>query len=323
MGKQMEGDNQRRRALARRARQSGRRASEADATLGASKQPSHQPDKRRSGPRPAGAHKPVPGRPMEPSAGRPASPTPVTTRPARPPGSRVETIGYRTLVDEISRRTGVEFTDARSVAEATVAVLARALAEGDRERLLDALPAELSEDIRIETVDRQRDVAGFVAEVARLSRRTTERARYQAQATLTALADAHAGLLDSIDLPVALRELVGPLPTGGDLVGPSSGTAELAAEDLATALARLPYWSVEDGVLCRTIELPPANLDRVLDRLSRLKPELGRGPSIGRPTPDTAVLTVRTGRAEGVTGLDVDLAHRVDDAVEDAGAGLS
>jgi hypothetical protein len=62
MGKQMEGDNRRRRALARRARGAGRRASQTDASLGSSKQYEHLPEKRRDGPPEAGGHKPVPGR---------------------------------------------------------------------------------------------------------------------------------------------------------------------------------------------------------------------------------------------------------------------
>ncbi|MFD0822505.1 hypothetical protein ACFQ0D_30260, partial [Micromonospora zhanjiangensis] len=44
-GKQMEGDNQRRRALARQARQRGDRASRSGATLGSAKQVEHRSEK--------------------------------------------------------------------------------------------------------------------------------------------------------------------------------------------------------------------------------------------------------------------------------------
>lgn len=60
-GKQMEGDNQRRRALGRQSRQRGRQPSETKVTLGASKQVEHRDDKRRNGPPAAGGRKPVPG----------------------------------------------------------------------------------------------------------------------------------------------------------------------------------------------------------------------------------------------------------------------
>ena len=46
---------------------------------------------------------------------------------------------------------------------------------------------------------------------------------------------------------------------------------------------------------------------------------LGR---IGRPEEGTATLVVRTNRVDAVTALDVELAHRVDAAIEEAGAGL-
>ncbi|MEV1146630.1 hypothetical protein AB0I76_23655, partial [Micromonospora sp. NPDC049799] len=54
MRKQMEGDNQRRRALAREARERGMQASETGASLSASKQLTHLDKGRRIGPAPAG-----------------------------------------------------------------------------------------------------------------------------------------------------------------------------------------------------------------------------------------------------------------------------
>ncbi|MGW4502979.1 DUF2267 domain-containing protein, partial [Micromonospora sp. NPDC004336] len=54
MRKQMEGDNQRRRALARQARERGMQASETGASLSAGKQLTHLDRGRRAGPPPAG-----------------------------------------------------------------------------------------------------------------------------------------------------------------------------------------------------------------------------------------------------------------------------
>jgi hypothetical protein len=71
------------------------------------------------------------------------------------------------------------------------------------------------------------------------------------------------------------------------------------------------------------VALPPDNLDRVLARLDRLRQDNGRGPSIGRPGGTAAVLTVRTSQADGVTALDVDLAHQIDDAIDEVGAGMA
>ncbi|TWH69565.1 hypothetical protein JD77_04575 [Micromonospora olivasterospora] len=59
MRKQMEGDNQRRRALARQARERGLRASETGASLSATKQLAHLDRGKRAGPRrPDGTSRP-------------------------------------------------------------------------------------------------------------------------------------------------------------------------------------------------------------------------------------------------------------------------
>jgi|GEM_PF-3123105 Pterin-4a-carbinolamine dehydratase len=322
MGRQMEGDNQRRRALARQARRRGRRPSEVGATLGADKQIESLDKGRRDGPQPIGSRKPNTER------GGPGTPPPATAERPMPlpdgsaPGA-TGVITYRELVSDVGRRAGVDFARARAAAEATVTVLARALDVADRQRLLDAVPGQLCDGEALETGARRRDLAGFLSEVARLTHGTPEQARYQAQATLGALAARDRGLIESLDLPEDLRDLLGPPSTGGGLVDPSGATAALTEDELREALAGLPYWSGDGDRLTRTIELPAENLDRVLGRLARLRPETGRGPSVGRPSPTTAVITVRTRGLGGVSALDVELAHDIDDAIEEAAAGLA
>ncbi|MGC4896832.1 4a-hydroxytetrahydrobiopterin dehydratase [Micromonospora sp. DT31] len=320
MRKQMEGDNQRRRALARQARDRGMRPSQVDASLGASKQVTSLDRHARSGPQPAGRHKP------DSSRGGPAPPpVAVAERPRPLPDARprAATLGFRDLVDDVSRRVGVGFSEARVAAEATVLSLAWALDEAERERLLDAVPLTLHDVVPVDGMERRQDLPGFLAQVGRHSRLTPERARYRAEATFAALAAADAELVGSLHVPDGLRDLLGPTDVGGGLVGVSSATAPLTDAELRDALAALPYWSSDRRSLIRTIELPGGNLDRVLDRLDQLKTEVGRAPQIGRPDPDNAVLTVRTQQAQGVTAADVDLAHRVDAAVDEAGAGMA
>jgi hypothetical protein len=321
MRKQMEGDNQRRRALARQAREQGRQPSAAGTSLSASKQLTSLDRGRRSGPPPAGRHKP------DPSRGGPAPPaTAVATanRPRPEPGpGEVTPMGYRELVDEVSRRAGVDFRTAKVGAEATVLALAWALDEGERARLLEAVPVKLHDVVPVDGIERHRDLPGFLAEVGRISGRSPEQARYQAEATLAALAAHDGDLVGSLHVPDGLRDLLGPAEVGGGLVGPSSATAPLSEAELRAALDDLPYWSSDRRSLVRTIELPPDNLDRVLDRLDLLRAQTGRGPQIGRPDPDNAVLTVRSQQVDAVTAADVDLAHRVDDAIDEAGAGMA
>ncbi|MEU2615435.1 DUF2267 domain-containing protein [Micromonospora sp. NPDC007271] len=323
MRKQMEGDNQRRRALAREARERGRRPSQTGASLSASKQITSLDQRERSGPPPAGRHKPdtTRGGPAPPPAGVPERPRP---RPDEAPGAgRVTTLGYRDLVEDVSRRAGVDFSTAKVAAEATVLALACALDEAARRRLLEAVPLKLHDVVPVEGVGRHRDLPGFLAEVGRRSRLTPEQARYQAEATLAALADADGELVESLHVPDGLRDLLAPPSPGGGLVGPKSATAPLDEQELRDVLARLPYWSSDRQSLVRTIELPAGNLDRVLDRLDQLRAETGRAPQIGRPDPDSAVITVQTQQVDGVTALDVDLARRIDDAIDEAGAGIN
>ncbi|MFC4147836.1 4a-hydroxytetrahydrobiopterin dehydratase [Micromonospora mangrovi] len=321
MRKQMEGDNQRRRALAREARERGRQPSETGASLSASKQITSLDRGRRTGPPPAGRHKPdtTRGGPAPPPAGTPERP-----RPQPQPGNpRVATLGYRDLVDDVGRRAGVDFSTAKVGAEATVLTLAWALDEAARQRLLEAVPVKLHDVVPVDGIERHDELPGFLAEVARLSGRSPEQARYQAEATLAALADADGDLVESLRVPDGLRELLAAPEPGGGLVGPASATAPLTDRELREALARLPYWSSDRRSLVRTIELPAGNLDRVLDRLDLLRVDLGRGPQLGRPEPDSAVLTVRTGQVDGVTALDVDLARRIDAVIDEAGAGMA
>ncbi|WNM39660.1 DUF2267 domain-containing protein [Micromonospora halotolerans] len=322
MRKQMEGDNQRRRALARDARGRGRLPSQTGASLSASKQITSLDRGERSGPPPAGRRKP------DTTRGGPAPPpAAVAERPRPLPDERpapVTTLGYRDLVGDVSRRAGVDFATAKVAAEATVLALARALDETERERLLEAVPVKLHDVVPVDGLARRHDLPGFLAEVGRRSRLTPEQARYQAQATLAALADADGELVESLRVPDGLQDLLPPPPAvGGGLVGATSATAPLDEAELRDALGRLPYWSSDRQSLVRTIELPNGNLDRVLDRLDQLRGETGRGPQIGRPGPDSAVLTVRSQQVDGVTAADVDLARRVDDAIDEAGAGMN
>ncbi|MFG1778017.1 DUF2267 domain-containing protein [Micromonospora sp. NPDC049048] len=323
MRKQMEGDNQRRRALARQARERGMQASETGASLSASKQITHLDQGKRAGPPPAGRHKPdsTRGGPAPPPAGVPEAGRPL---PKRAPGAPDGTpMGYHALVDDVVRRTGADFRSAKVGVESTVLVLAFALDEAERRRLLAAVPAKLHDVVPVDGIRRHRELPGFLAEVGRISGRTPEQARYQAEATVAALADHDGDLIESLHVPDGLRDLLQPPPVGGGVVGAVSATPPLSDADLREALGDLPYWSGDGDALTRTVQLPADNLDRVLDRIDRLRQETGRSPRISRPDPGSAVLTVRSRQAGAVTAMDVDLAHAVDDAIDEAGAGMA
>lgn len=324
MRKQMEGDNQRRRTLARQARERGRRPSESDDTLSASKQLTHLDRNKRHGPPPSGSHKPdtTRGGPAPPQAGRPEVSRPMAEQgqgTAVPAG----TVGYRDLVAKVSQRTGLDFDEARHAAAATVMALASVLEESDRERLLNAVPATLHDGTPLESVRHRTDLGGFLDEVARLSNDTPEQAAYSAAATLTVLSEQNPDLVDSLEFPDELHGLLPPPEPGGGVVGTAGHTAPLDAEAVREALTGLPYWSGDTRSLSRTVVLPAENLRRVLDRLDLLESQTGRRPHIARKDSSIAVITVATRQVDAVTALDVALAHRVDEAIEEVAAGIA
>ncbi|MEV4708765.1 4a-hydroxytetrahydrobiopterin dehydratase [Actinoplanes sp. NPDC049316] len=217
----------------------------------------------------------------------------------------------------------VDFDTARQAGRATVSVLARMVDEADRERLLDAVPAELTEGQDLSAPVGRRDAIGFITEVAGLLHCPPEQGRMRAQAFLGAIAAQDRDVLDTLHLPDEVAELVQRPQPGGGLVGPDGHTAGLDEEELRTALQRLPDWTGDPRALTRTLVLPPDQLERVLLRLDRLKQELGRGPRISRTDEQTAEFVVRTTNAGAVTALDVDLAFRVDEAITQADAGMA
>jgi hypothetical protein len=213
-------------------------------------------------------------------------------------------IRYRDLVAEIARRGGLEFDQARVAAEATIVALARGLAPAQRDAFLEPLPAELYDEDLIRGYERPLTLEAFLATFVDLAAVYREHARLQAQAVLSTLAR-YVGLPP---LPSELQELAQPPPVGGGVTGPRGGTAPLSDAEVHDALTRLPRWSGDRRALLRTIELPPDSLDRTLEHLETMR----RRPHIGRQTPTTATLIVRTKNVDAVTALDVDLAHQID-----------
>ena len=328
MAKEMEGDNRKRRALARAARQRGHSASETHVSLGSSKQRRHAEHAERAeqdGPPPEGAHKPGPQAPRPEEA-----PEPGPDWPHRPPptGDTAADQGalrlrYRELVTSAAEQAGVDFDTARDAGRATVSVLARALGQADRRRLLEAVPAELTEGLDLTTPIPRTDTIGFIREVGGLLHDPPEQCRLRAQAILAAIAEQDPEFLGSLSLPAGLVELTRPPRPGGGLVGPHGHTAGLDEEEVRAALRRLPDWTGDPQALTRALVLPPDQLERVLLRLGRLKQQVGRGPRISRTDERTARLVVRTTNADAVTALDVELAERIDEEITRANAGLA
>jgi pterin-4a-carbinolamine dehydratase len=219
---------------------------------------------------------------------------------------------YRELVKTVAQRTGVSTEEARDAADATIDTLARTLAEPQRNRLLERVPGKMKQES--EAPGPAPDADSFVAEVSWLTGLEEELARYRAQAVLSTVAEQEPELVTELHIPDSLWEMFEEPPGA---VGPA-----LTDEEVGEALDRLPYWSGDRHALWRTLVLPPENLRAVLDRLQWMKPDYGRAPHIEQRAPDRAVLIASTHSVDAVTALDVELAHRVEEIIEVAGAGI-
>jgi pterin-4a-carbinolamine dehydratase/uncharacterized protein (DUF2267 family) len=315
--KEMEGDNRRRRELAREARRADRSPSAEGVTLGSSKQSEHRREKRRDGPPQAGRHKPEPGAARIAEPGQPETEWPRHTAPTdgSPDAGAGPRLRYRELVGAVAELTGAEFAAARELMRAVIGVTVRSLGEADGPKLIAALPSELEVSWAMSGPP-EPDVTMFLREVGRLLERRPEQINVSVQAVFAVLLDAGA----AIDLPPGLRELAEPLPPDGRT--PAGHPLPLSEEEVAAALRTLPAWSGDRHGISRTIALPADNLDRVLPHIERLR-ETGRAPHIARPDAGTATLSVYTAASGTVTDADVALAHRVDTAVDQAGGGMA
>jgi pterin-4a-carbinolamine dehydratase len=225
-------------------------------------------------------------------------------------------VQYQQLITDVTRRIPITAEEARLAAEATIGALARTVDEPRRRRLLQSVPPAIGKGAD-EAPGPAPDQDSFVSEVSWLTGTPPEQARYRAQAVLATLAEHEPELVDALRLPEDLRQLCAEPAPGGGLIGPTGHAAPLTAAEVRTALGDLPDWTGDQDALRRTLTLPPANLDRVLARIERLHRDLGRGPDVARAG-QAATITVRTNAARAVTAADVELAHRIDDAIIDA-----
>jgi uncharacterized protein (DUF2267 family)/pterin-4a-carbinolamine dehydratase len=229
---------------------------------------------------------------------------------------------YRELLASIGRMTGLESGPARAAAEATLTTLARSLDEEDRRELIDALPPELTDDFPMDHPGNDGTEEGFIRQATLLGRRPPEQTRIRAQAVLAAVAEQDPELVARLHIPEQVRGLFEAPDSGGGITGPTGGSAPLTDDEIASALSGLPLWTGDRSGLRRVISLPPENLRAVRHALDQLKVTYGRQPKL-QDTDDGLAMVIRTASVNAVTALDVDLARRVDDLIDEVGAGIA
>ncbi|RVX45872.1 pterin-4a-carbinolamine dehydratase [Nonomuraea polychroma] len=229
---------------------------------------------------------------------------------------------YRELLAAIGRMTGLDAGPARAAAEATLTTLARTLEDEDRQRLIEALPPELTDDFPMDHPRSDGTEEGFVRQAALLGHRPPEQARLRAQAVLAAVAEQDPELVARLHIPEQVRGLFRPPESGGGITGPKGHSAPLTAEEIRSALRVLPQWSGDRHALRRVVSLPVENLRAIRHALEKLKLTYGRAPHL-EDTADGLEIVVCTTSADAVTALDVELATRVDEVIEEMGAGIA
>jgi pterin-4a-carbinolamine dehydratase len=89
--------------------------------------------------------------------------------------------------------------------------------------------------------------------------------------------------------------------------------------DVDRELRRLPGWDGDEHRLRRTVELPPDRVRPLRDAVSRAEREMDHKARVEQRE-GTLTFEVWTHSLDRVTDLDVQLAHRIDEAVETVGS---
>jgi pterin-4a-carbinolamine dehydratase len=234
---------------------------------------------------------------------------------------------YSRIIQAAGALVGAADTEeARRAVDGVLWAVASALREPERRRLAEALPGALRPDVEIRGPSAPVSSGGdVVLLVSERTGTTTERARFYTQAVLSTLAD---------EEPELGHEIAAQLPDGADLVAPidqgvpprGSGVpidyspVILERDEIDRALTRLTDWTGDEHRLRRTVELPPDRITPLRNAVARAERELSHNARLHEDPPGTVTFEVWTHSLDRVTDMDVDLARRIDQAVDAVGA---
>jgi 4a-hydroxytetrahydrobiopterin dehydratase len=149
-----------------------------------------------------------------------------------------------------------------------------------------------------------------------------ERARFLAQAVLSVLDDQHPPTAEAVrsELPEDFTDLFaslgdGPAPDRAATAALPEPT-DLTADEVSAALTGLPGWTGDERGLERTVVLPPGVGQELRDRISRVEQEMNHHAAVEKRA-DGTVFRVWTHARGVVTDLDIELARRISDVIED------
>ncbi|MBD0421788.1 4a-hydroxytetrahydrobiopterin dehydratase [Streptomyces sp. TRM S81-3] len=233
-------------------------------------------------------------------------------------------VAHERLTEEVASRAHLsKADDAAHTVRVVVAGLAHRLDMPLRQRLRQAMPGP-ERDAAYAIVPPAHDTpAGLLEEVARNLQTPQERADRLTHAVLSVIADEDPALGRALreGLAPSYAELfTAPESSPERLSAAGDAPAPLSNEEVRTELRRRPQWSGDSHRLTRTVGLPADRTAPLLRQVEKDAREL-RHKVDHTTTGDGITFTLRTRSVDAVTRADLEMADRIDAAVDAVGSG--
>jgi pterin-4a-carbinolamine dehydratase/uncharacterized protein (DUF2267 family) len=240
-------------------------------------------------------------------------------------------MGHKAFVNAVAKRAGRDDRErVERETESVLAGVARRVGPDGRARLAAVLPRGFAK-IVVESTTPVEDpaLASFLATVSSVPDDDPERARYVAQAVLSLIAEEEPAVAETLraELPDEFGDLFTPPPARSRREGaappasPASPAtpvpAGLTREEVEGELEELPGWTGDEHRIRRTVNLPADVADDVRDRIARVEEQMNHHAVVEEDLDGTTYLLWTHSRG-GVTELDIELAARISDIVDDA-----
>jgi 4a-hydroxytetrahydrobiopterin dehydratase len=233
-------------------------------------------------------------------------------------------LAHRDFLEAVANRAGLDPPDAaKRPAESVLVGVARRLEDSGRNLLGAALPTQLGTLVRGSTpLRRDQGKTPFLQTVASELDASPERARFLAQAVLSALDDQDPPTAEAVrsELPEDFLDLFASPGDGPPPDRPATAAlpepTDLTPEEVSAALSGLPGWTGDERGLERTVVFPPGIGQELRDRISRIEQEMNHH-AVVEERADGTVFRVWTHARGVVTDLDIELARRISEVIED------